>query len=105
MIHHLFFGRFGMEYLTCCILAAGEATGRSAGTNWTVLGAVLASAVIVIGVSLSIAKIGGRAVDSIARQPESGSRIFMAMILAAALVEGVTFFALLICFLTVFWMR
>ena len=46
-----------MNYWTCCVLAAGEATGRSGGTNWTVLGAVIASAVIVIGVSLSIASI------------------------------------------------
>jgi F-type H+-transporting ATPase subunit c len=94
-----------MDYLTCCVLAAGAAADRVAGTNWAVISAVIASAIIVIGVSLSIARIGGRAVDSIARQPEGGARIFMAMILAAALVEGVTFFALLICFLTVFWMR
>jgi F-type H+-transporting ATPase subunit c len=44
-------------------------------------------------------------VDSIARQPEAGGRIFSAMIIAAALIEGVTFFALLICFLAVFWLK
>jgi F-type H+-transporting ATPase subunit c len=90
-----------MDYLTCLVLAANEATGP----NWSVITALLAAAIIIIGASLSIAKIGGRAVDSIARQPEAGARIFTTMILAAALVEGVTFFALLICFLAVFWLR
>jgi len=57
------------------------------------------------GAGLGIALIGSKAVDSIARQPEAGSRIFISMILAAALIEGVTFFALLICFLAVFWLK
>jgi hypothetical protein len=43
--------------------------------------------------------------DSIARQPKAGGRIFISMIIAAALIEGVTFFALLICFLAIFWLR
>ncbi len=46
-----------------------------------------------------------RAVESMARQPEAGGRIFSTMIIAAALVEGITFFSLLICFLALYWMR
>jgi len=60
--------------------------------------ATIACGIIIIGAGLGIALIGSKAVDSIARQPEAGSRIFISMILAAALIEGVTFFALLICF-------
>ncbi|MEN8128085.1 MAG: ATP synthase F0 subunit C, partial [Planctomycetota bacterium] len=38
-------------------------------------------------------------VEAIARQPEAGGRIFTTMIIAAALIEGVTLFALIICLL------
>jgi len=60
---------------------------------------------IIIGAAIGIGRIGSRAVESIARQPEAAQRIFMTMIIAAALIEGVTFFALLIAFLTLYWMR
>lgn len=87
-----------MSYLvTCNVLASIQ------GASWAIVGAVIASGLIVIGSGISIALIAGRALDSIARQPEAGGRIFSAMIIAAALIEGVTFFALLTCFLTVFW--
>jgi F-type H+-transporting ATPase subunit c len=39
--------------------------------------------------------------DGIARQPEAGGRIFTNMIIAAALIEGFTFFAIIICFLLI----
>jgi F-type H+-transporting ATPase subunit c len=94
-----------MDYLTCLVLGAAEPVARVTGANWAILGAVVACGIIIVGAATGIAMIGGRAVDSIARQPEAGSRIFMAMILAAALIEGVTFFALLICFLAVFWLH
>ncbi|OHB65965.1 MAG: ATP synthase F0 subunit C [Planctomycetes bacterium RBG_13_62_9] len=85
------------------VLAA--AGGGSGNVTLALFGAAITCGIIIVGASLGIAMIGGKAVESIARQPEAGGRIFMSMILAAALVEGVTFFALLICFLTVFWLR
>jgi len=97
-----------MDYLISSVLAAAaepSAASKVAGANWAILGAVVACSIIIVGASMGIATIGGRAVDSIARQPEAGGRIFSAMIIVAALVEGVTFFALLICFLAVFWLR
>ena len=72
---------------------------------WAIVGAVAACAIVIIGASMGLAKIGGKAAEAIARQPEAGGRIFLAMVVAAAMVEGFTFFALLICFMTVFWMR
>lgn len=90
-----------MSYLTSSILAAGG--GGS--SQLALFGAVIACSIVIVGAALGISLIGGRAVDSIARQPEAGGRIFSAMIIAAALIEGVTFFALLICFLAVFWLR
>ena len=46
----------------------------------------------VIGAGLGIGMIGGRAVEAIARQPEAYGKIQTAMIITAALVEGVAFF-------------
>ncbi|MCK6457927.1 MAG: ATP synthase F0 subunit C [Phycisphaerae bacterium] len=58
------------------------------------LGAGLALGFIVLGAAKGIGHIAGNAVESIARQPEAGGRIFVAMLLAAALIEGFTFFAI-----------
>ena len=52
---------------------------------------------VVLGAARGIATIAGNAVESIARQPEAGGRIFTSMIISAALIEGFTFFALVVC--------
>jgi F-type H+-transporting ATPase subunit c len=62
-------------------------------------GAAIGAGLIIIGAGYGIGRIGGSAVESMARQPEVATNIFTAMILVAALVEGVTFFALIICFM------
>jgi F-type H+-transporting ATPase subunit c len=89
-----------MVDLTSSMLAAA-----TEGSVWAIVGAVGSCAVIILGASFGLATIGSKAVEAIARQPEAGGRIFLAMIIAAAMVEGFTFFSLLICFMTVFWMR
>ncbi|HNW56211.1 MAG: ATP synthase F0 subunit C [Bacteroidales bacterium] len=50
----------------------------------------------VIGAGIGIGRIGGSAMDAIARQPEAYSKIQTAMIIAAALVEGVALFAVVV---------
>lgn len=50
---------------------------------------------IVLGAALGIGRIGGNAVESMARQPEISGNIQTAMIIAAALIEGLGFFAIL----------
>lgn len=90
-----------MNPMICSVLAAASGTN----TTLAIFGAVIAASLIIIGAALGIGLIGGKAVESIARQPEAGGRIFMTTIIVAALVEGVTFFALLICFLAVFWLH
>jgi F-type H+-transporting ATPase subunit c len=62
------------------------------------VGAGLGAGLVVIGAARGIGNIGSSAVESIARQPEAGGRIFTSMLIAAALIEGFTFFALLIPF-------
>ena len=50
----------------------------------------------VLGAGLGIGKIGGSAMDAIARQPEAASKIQTAMIIAAALIEGAALFAIVV---------
>ena len=65
------------------------------------LGGLLGTGLIVIGAGIGIGKLAGSAVEAIARQPEAGNRIFTTMIIAAALIEGISLFALIICLLAV----
>lgn len=63
------------------------------------IGAAIGTGLIVIGAAAGIGRIGSAAVESIARQPEAGGRIFTAMLLAAALIEGFTLFAVVVALL------
>lgn len=80
------------------------ATGTSA-TGLAALGVGVGCGVSILGAGVGIGLIGGKGVESVARQPEASSRIFSTMIIAAALIEGVTFFSLIMCFLMLYWMR
>jgi F-type H+-transporting ATPase subunit c len=51
---------------------------------------------VIIGVGLGIGRLAGSAVESMARQPEILAQIQTAMIIAAALIEGVAFFAIIV---------
>ena len=62
------------------------------------LGAGIGAGLIVMGGARGIGHLAGQAMEGIARQPEAGGRIGTNMIIAAALIEGFTFFALVICF-------
>jgi F-type H+-transporting ATPase subunit c len=55
---------------------------------------MVGAGVVVIGVGMGIGKIGGTAMDAIARQPEAYGKIQTAMLIAAALIEGIGFAAL-----------
>lgn len=55
---------------------------------------IIGAGLIVIGAGLGIGRIGGSAMDAIARQPEAAGKIQTAMIIAAALIEGIGFAAL-----------
>ena len=61
--------------------------------------AAIGAGLAVLGAGIGIGQIGGKAVEGIARNPEASGKIQTAMIIAAALIEGVALFALLICFL------
>lgn len=69
------------------------------GAAGVALGAGIGVGIIVIGAAAGIGRIGSAAVESIARQPEAGGRIFTSMLLAAALIEGFTLFAVVVAML------
>ena len=75
---------------------AMAADGSMSGIHF---GAAIGAAVTILGAGYGIGKIGAAAVESIARQPEVAGNIQTAMIIAAALIEGATFFALIVCIL------
>ena len=66
------------------------------------MGAGIGAGLAVIGAGIGIGRIGGSAMDAIARQPESSGDIRSNMIVAAALIEGVAFFAVVLCLLILF---
>lgn len=66
------------------------------------LGAGLAAGLAVMGGGPGIGRIGGSAVEAIARQPEAAGPIGTNMILTAALVEGATLFAVVVGLLAIF---
>jgi F-type H+-transporting ATPase subunit c len=63
------------------------------------LGGAFGAGIVILGAGLGIGKIGSSAVESMARQPEVAANIQTAMIIAAALIEGATFFGLIVCML------
>jgi len=78
------------------VLAAAEGAGGNLGVNGLL---AVGIGIAVFGAAKGIGMIAGNAVEAIARQPEAGGRIFTSMIISAALIEGFTFFALVICML------
>ena len=65
------------------------------------LGGAIGAGLAVMGGAAGIGRIGGSAVESIARQPEAADKISPAMLLTAAFVEGATLFAVLVGLLAV----
>lgn len=65
------------------------------------MGAALGAGLAAIGAGIGIGKIGGQAMDAMARQPEVMNKLFTNMIVAAALIEGVALFAAVIAFLCI----
>ena len=65
------------------------------------LGVGLGVGLAAIGAGIGIGRIGGQAMDAMARQPEVINKIFTNMIVAAALIEGVALFAVVVAFLCI----
>jgi len=76
--------------------AAATALGNAHKTNY-LWGSALGAGLVILGGGYGIGRIGSAAVESMARQPEAANNIQTAMIISAALIEGATFFGLIVC--------
>jgi F-type H+-transporting ATPase subunit c len=85
-----------MSVLTVLLQAAADLTPIAK------MGAGLGAGIAAIGAGMGIGNIGKSALESIARQPEAVGDIRSNMIVSAALIEGVAFFAIVVCLLIVF---
>ena len=85
-----------MDLLTILLQAVSDLTPIAK------MAAGLGASIATIGASMGIGQIGRSALESIARQPEAAGDIRSNMIVSAALIEGVAFFAVIICALVIF---
>ncbi len=65
--------------------------------SWSTMAIAIAIAFVTIGAALGISKIAATTMESMARQPEVTPDLRMSMIIAAALIEGVALFAIVVC--------
>ena len=78
---------------------AAPAMAADSGNGGVHFSAAFGAALTICGAGYGIGRIGQAAVEGMARQPEVAAKIQTAMIIAAALIEGATFFALIVCML------
>jgi F-type H+-transporting ATPase subunit c len=82
------------------VLVATPVMAQDGGSKVSMnLGSAIGAGLVILGAGYGIGKIGSSAVESMARQPEVAGNVQTAMIIAAALIEGATFFALIVCML------
>jgi F-type H+-transporting ATPase subunit c len=77
--------------------AMAEEFPGSVSFSGAAVGAGLGAGIAIVGAGYGFGRIGSAALESMARQPEVAPRIQTAMIVIAALLEGATFFALIVC--------
>ncbi len=73
----------------------------AAGVGVSKLGAAIGAGLAVIGAGVGIGKIGGSAMEAIARQPEAAGNVRTSMLIIGALVEGACLFAIIACLLAI----
>jgi F-type H+-transporting ATPase subunit c len=81
---------------------ASTAMAQETKPSLILAGGAVGIGLTVVGAAFGIGRLAASAVESMARQPEVAGSIQTAMIIAAALIEGFTFFALVICMLYAF---
>lgn len=94
------FVRFTLLVIGAVALMATPAMAQGTNAPLINLTPTFGAGLITIGAAFGIGKLASAALESMARQPEVAGNIQTAMIIAAALIEGFTFFALFICFQT-----
>lgn len=85
------------------LIAPALAQAADGSTTSYVFTGAIGAGLVAIGSGLGIGKLAGNGLEAMARQPEVAGNIFTGLIVAAALIEGYTFFALIICLLQNPW--
>ena len=88
---------FGLSILAVLIMVAPAAAQAGDSQPLIEFSGAVGAGLVAIGAAFGIGRLASSAVESMARQPEVAANIQVAMIIAAALIEGFTFFALFIC--------
>jgi F-type H+-transporting ATPase subunit c len=89
-----------LAFSWAAFMLASPALAQNAGGGVNMnLGAAVGAGLVILGAGFGIGRIGGQAVEGMSRQPEAAGNIQTAMIISAALIEGATFFALIVCML------
>ncbi len=87
-----------MTLFAVVFVCAAPAMAQEGGSNSLIsFSGSFGAGLVVIGAALGIGKIGAASVEAMARQPEVAQKITVAMVIAAALIEGFTFYAIVVC--------
>lgn len=78
------------------LLVLAQAGEGQIGAGLAILGAGIGMGILGLGAAKGIGNIGGNATAAVARQPEAAGQIFLQMIISAALIEGFTFFGIIV---------
>jgi F-type H+-transporting ATPase subunit c len=70
---------------------------KQAAHQWAYLSAGFGAGLVILGAGFGIGKLAAAAMEASGRQPEAAGQVRTSMLIAAALIEGATFFALAIC--------
>ena len=87
-----------MTHTILPMLQAAADAGVASPRGMMAVGAGLGAGLAVIGAGIGIGRIGGQAVEGMARQPEAAGKIQTAGLILAALIEGVALFAVVVAF-------
>ena len=87
-----------LHSITPFLMQAAQYTKEYSGA-WALNGAGIGAGLAIVGIGIGIGRIGGQAVEGMARQPEMQSKIQNSALLFAALVEGAGLFAIVIAFM------
>ena len=74
-----------------------EEAAKQAAFQWGYLAAGLGAGLVIIGAAFGIGKLASATMEASGRQPEVAGQVRTSMIISAALIEGIAFFALAIC--------
>jgi F-type H+-transporting ATPase subunit c len=91
--------------MACLLVLAAETPALAqagAAVSYKAIGTGIGSGLAIVGLGIGLGRIGGSAVESIARQPEASGKVVQNMITMAALLEGAGIIALIFCLLCLF---